>query len=230
MLMGNLPMKMQQLKSADQSNKKLIIKPSIESGQGRLIEVFSVENDKTSLNGQSTKALFNKYKKDYIIQEFLEQSEALKRLNDSTLNTMRIMSYLRSDGVHVLSTVLRIGKSGAHTDNYTLGGIICGVQENGQLKPYGFTNDGKRHAETLSGVSFDGFQIPNYRTVINFVKKMHPIVPYFKIISWDIALDASESPVLIEYNTYYQATELHQVTNGPLFGEFKDEILAAGLD
>ena len=61
------------------------------------------------------------------------------------------------------------------------------------------------------------------------VHRLHKRVPYFRIISWDIGQDSNNNPMFIEYNTYHQATELHQVVNGPLFGELADEILDAGL-
>ena len=60
------------------------------------------------------------------------------------------------------------------------------------------------------------------------VRSMHIKVPYFKIISWDIAINNFNLPVFIEYNTYNQGLEI-QIPNGPLFGKFTDEILAKGL-
>jgi hypothetical protein len=57
------------------------------------------------------------------------------------------------------------------------------------------------------------------------VKSMHHVVPHFRIISWDIGLNKENQPILIEYNTIGQGVDL-QIANGPLFGEFTDEILA----
>ena len=54
------------------------------------------------------------------------------------------------------------------------------------------------------------------------------IAPYFKIISWDIAVNKSNMPVLIEYNPYKQGIDI-QMATGPLFGKFTDEILDMGL-
>ena len=57
---------------------------------------------------------------------------------------------------------------------------------------------------------------------------MHPIVPVFKIISWDIGIDYNDMPILVEYNTFYQSVNMQEFT-GPIFGEYVDEILALGL-
>ncbi len=210
-------------------NKPLVIKPTIDSGGGKLVKTFTVENRITSYEKLTVLELFKLYNKDFIVQEFVAQSQSLKTLNHSSLNTIRIMTYLRFDGVHVLSSVLRIGQPGSQTDNYSGGGIIIGIDDDGYLKKDGYTKDGNILNKTHTNVFFEGFKIPNYASVITMVEAMHPIVPYFKIVSWDIGIDKTDSPIFIEFNTYNQDIDMHQITNGPLFGKFIDEILELGL-
>ncbi len=93
----------------------------------------------------------------------------------------------------------------------------------------GYTKKGDILYKTPTNVAFKGFQIPNYVDVVNMVKAMHPIIPYFKFVSWDIGLDQSDAPIFIEFNTYNQNIDGHQITNGPLFGKFTDEILELSL-
>ena len=76
----------------------------------------------------------------------------------------------------------------------------------------------------LAGQSF-----PNYDAVVKMVNEMHLKIPYFKIVSWDIGLNKNDKPIFIEYNTYNQGIDI-QIANGPLFGDFADEILAIGLN
>lgn len=211
-------------------NLSLIIKPTIDSGDGIMVNKFSVTNHKTTYENLTTLDLFKKYKKDFIIQEFVEQSEVLKALNPTSLNTVRVMTYLKTDGVHVLSSVLRIGQPNSITDNFCGGGIICGITENGLLKSRAYTRDGAILNKSHTKVPFEGIAIPNYNALIEMVKAMHPIIPYFKIVSWDIGINIENQPVFIEFNTYYQDVDLHQITNGPLFGEFIDEILEHSLN
>ena len=61
------------------------------------------------------------------------------------------------------------------------------------------------------------------------VKCIHPIVPVFKIISWDIGVNINDMPILIQYNKFYQNLNMQMFT-GPLFSKFIDEILAKGLE
>ena len=221
--------KSEAIKAVSVNNKSLIIKPSLDSGKGRMVTAFTVEGSMTSYKDKTIESLFELYKKDFIVQEFLKQSIEMSSLNPSSLNTLRVMSYLNNKGTHILSTTARMGSLGSSTDNYSTGGILCGVKENGQFKSKGYIKKGMVLEKTFTGVNLGEFIVPNYDKVVSMVKQMHVKVPYFKIISWDIALNHNNLPVMVEYNTYNQGLEI-QIPNGPLFGEFTDEILAMGLN
>ncbi|WP_339614681.1 sugar-transfer associated ATP-grasp domain-containing protein [uncultured Winogradskyella sp.] len=205
-----------------------IIKPTVESGKGKLVQKVTLNTKNKKEEQIRLQKLFVVYKKDFIVQEVVSQSETMKALNPSSLNTLRVASYLRQDGsVHILSTVSRIGNPNSSTDNYSLEGIICGIKENGDFKDVAYTK-GKKIQASPSGISFSACSVPNYQSVKKVVKALHIKVPYFRIISWDIGIDIKDDPIFIEYNVYNQSLELHQITNGPMFGEFTDEILRIG--
>lgn len=227
---GKIVNESEALQKCNTINKTLIIKPTIDSGDGVMVNKFTVNNHKTSYKNLTILELFKKYKKDFIVQEELEQSDVLKVFNPSSLNTVRVMTYLKKDGVHILSAVLRIGQPNSATDNFCGGGIICGLDVEGNLKRRAYTRDGAILNKSHTKVVFEGVSIPNYNTLLKMVKQMHPKVPYFKIVSWDIGINKENQPVFIEFNTYYQDVDLHQITNGPLFGEFTDEILELSLN
>ncbi len=204
---------------------QLIIKPTLETGRGDMVNVFEMAESKTSLNDSSLEDVFIWYGKDFVVQEFLEQSPQLKKMNPSSLNTIRVMSYLNNEGVQVLASVLRIGSLGSPTDNFSKGGLFCGIKADGWLKGKGYGPKDEVVTESPTGVELKTCQIPNYDQVLDMVKSMHHVVPHFRIISWDIGLNKENQPILIEYNTIGQGVDL-QIANGPLFGEFTDEILA----
>jgi hypothetical protein len=216
------------IEACNVKNKSFVIKPSIESGGGRMVEIFTVKDNINSINDLAIIELFRLYNKDFIVQENVKQNEFLKSLNPSSLNTLRIVSYLREDGVHLLSTALRIGNHESKTDNFSGGGIFWGIDEFGVLKSKGYSKKEQFTGKTASGVIVAGRNLPNYDAVVKMVKQMHIKIPYFQIVSWDIGINNKNMPVFIEYNTYNQGMEI-QVANGPLFGKFADEILALGL-
>ncbi|MFP4845899.1 sugar-transfer associated ATP-grasp domain-containing protein [Winogradskyella sp. PE311] len=205
---------------------QMIIKPTVDSGQGKMVKKFTMSNNKIN-------ELFKSYKKDFIIQKVVEQSTKLSKLNSTTLNTLRVVSYLdKKGGVNILTSYLRIGKPGSDTDNISIGGMACAINDDGTLHKRGFIhrNEGGKSdlSKTPSGILLDGYKVPNYEGVKEMVKEMHPRVPMFKIISWDIGVDKNDRPILIEYNTFYQNIDMQMFT-GPFFGEFTDEIFALGL-
>ncbi|OZV69971.1 sugar-transfer associated ATP-grasp domain-containing protein [Winogradskyella aurantia] len=228
---GDLVSESEAIKGVLHSKQKLIIKPSIDSGGGVMVKVISTEDLNTTDKTYEIMNLFKSYKKDFVIQEFMSQSPEMKKLNPTTLNTLRIMSYLRDEEVHVLSTIVRIGKKGSDTDNYEGGGIICGVNAKGEFNSVGYTKLGRKvYSKTESGISLKDCKVPNYEDVKAMVRRLHMRVPYFRLISWDIGINENNQPVLIEYNTYNQSTNPSQVVNGPLFGKFTDEILSLGIN
>lgn len=211
------------------NGKHLIIKPSIDSGGGKKVVAFEVKGDKTSHKNLSVEDLLKLYRKDFIVQEFLEQSETMRKLNPSSINTLRVISYLNNNGVNILSTTARVGGLNSRTDNFSSGGLLCGVDDDGKIKTKGYSKKGEALGHTFSGEELMGYVVPNYNFVVDMVKSMHVRIPYFKLVSWDIALNKNNKPVLIEYNTYNQGLEV-QIVTGPFFGKFTNEILAMALE
>lgn len=57
------------------------------------------------------------------------------------------------------------------------------------------------------------------------VTQLHEKLIYFDLVSWDLAIDDAGNPLVIEINLKDQGISSHQVVNGPLFGEFTDQVL-----
>ena len=56
-------------------------------------------------------------------------------------------------------------------------------------------------------------------------KRLATRLGHFRVVSWDIAVGANYEPILIEFNAFTQSIDYHQLNNGPLFGEFTDEVI-----
>ena len=205
--------------------KTLIIKPSIYSGGGKNVLVFTIKEGKTNYNDLTIQELFELYKKNFIIQEIVDQHETLKKLNPSSLNTIRVMSYLSEKEVFILSSFIRIGGKGMFVDNMASGGIACGIEPNGNLKKLGYNQYFDQVTKTDSSINLENIKIPSYDEITKTVKELHKQVPYFRLISWDMAVDSNGEVVLIENNLWGQGLNPHQVINGPIFNEHITEIL-----
>lgn len=196
-----------------------IIKPSVDSGEGRLIQFY----DKSKENIDELNKKLEVVGDNFIAQEILTQHEKMKSLNPNTLNTIRVLSLLFKEEVHILSIIARMGSGDSRVDNVSAGGIQVTVNQDGTFSKYGFDkkrNKFAKHPDTK--VVFEKFEIPGFDEVINKVKEQHVKLPHFKIVGWDFAIGEKGNPVFIEFNS---CPGSNQMTDGPTFGDITEEVL-----
>ncbi|MEB3012765.1 sugar-transfer associated ATP-grasp domain-containing protein [Parvimonas sp. D2] len=197
---------------------KFMLKPSIDSGEGRLITFFDENNIKKEIISQA----FDDLKANFIAQDFVKQHALLNELNESSLNTVRVISFFFKGKVHILSSILRIGAKGARVDNIGAGGYACVINPDGTLQEKGVNRKAEWIEKTDEGIEFKGRFVPSFDKVIEIVKNEHRKLAHFKLIGWDFSIDESGDPVFIEYNVTPGA---NQITFGPTFGDLTDEVL-----
>ena len=196
-----------------------LIKPSIDSGEGRLINFFSPE----SVNQSILQRVFENMKANFIMQAVVKQHRILSQLNSSSLNTIRVVSFFFEREVHILSCILRVGAPKARVDNVGAGGYACPIQRNGHLSVKAVNRNAEWVEENNDGIKFSNVIVPAFAKVIETVKFAHIRMAHFKLIGWDISVDIHGDPVLIEYNTCPGA---NQISCGPTFGDLTDRVLA----
>lgn len=203
-------------------NKEVICKPSQESGSGRDIGFWDTEKDIDKIK----EFLTDKSRSDYIVQKILVQHDELNKVHQNSINTIRICSLLLEDGIHILSSVLRMGVDESRVDNATAGGITCGINTDGTLQKYAYAYySGEKYTCHPQGYVFEGKKVPSYDKAVELVKSAHPVIGNFRLVSWDIAIDKNGEPVLIEANMRKGGINFHQFSNGAIFGELTDQIL-----
>ena len=162
-------------------------------------------------------------KKDIVVQASIKQNAALSAVNPTSINTIRVMTLLRQDGVRICSAILRMGVNGSRVDSISQGGICCGVDADGRLKPVAYNYKGESFdIHPTTGVHFSDVVIPNFDKIIQMVTMVtetHPYIPDFRLVSWDVAMDEDGIPMLVEANLCYGELNLHQLCNGPIFGD-----------
>lgn len=195
-----------------------VIKPIIDTGSGEGVKYI---DDKSIIN-----ELFDNYRCDYLIQLPIEQHQFYKSLNPSSVNSLKIMSLLWEGKTVILSTMIRIGAKGSFTDNLSSGGAyVLSVNKEGCIQGKKFADMGNVYETPQSLSGFYNKSIPGYSVVVDVIKRLHIKMPYFKLISWDFAINESENPMIIEYNLSSPNARNHQIYNGPLFGDLTDEVL-----
>ena len=200
------------------AEQRFVLKPSVDSGEGRLIRFF----DGPDVSPDAVSEAFDSLGGNFIAQELIVQHESLRRLNPGSLNTLRIISFLFDNEVRVLSAILRVGGSGSKVDNIGAGGLACAVGPDGRLARWAINRKSEKRETSETGVRFDSVVIPGYDAALETVKRLHGRMAHFKIIGWDIAFGEDGEPVLIEFNT---APGQNQLCCGPTFGDLTDRVL-----
>ena len=202
-----------------------VIKPTVFGTWGEGVKLFHSEKGFIPELNITVNELFKRYHDSFIVQSKLEQHQDLARLNPTSVNTIRVMSYLKDNEVIILYAVIRIGRMGQVVDNETAGGIKADINlQTGRIKGPAFGSPTEKDMpQTDSGAVLDGYLIPSFPKVLDFVKSLHVRLPYFRIVGWDISVDKDGEPVMIEWN---RQAELSQVAHGPAFGDYTEEILA----
>lgn len=198
------------------NNLPVIIKPSILSGEGKNLKLIANEND---LN-----KIFYEYKKDFIVQEVVEQCTELKKMSSRSVNAMRIVTAIVDGKAKHLSSMLLCNTTDEIACNTNrsagVGVVIIGIDKNGKLDKTGYFENTKKIETLPNGLAFGGVEIPSYKKALEMALKAHESMPMLGIIGWDITIDKDNKPVFFEWNLRGIGMYHSQLVTGPLFGEY----------
>lgn len=140
--------------------------------------------------------------RQFLVEELLGQHLRMAALNPSSVNTLRIVTYLDGDRVHLLAAVLKMGNGGP-IDNFSHGGMYTMLDADGVARHAAFDGAGDTFdVHPATGTPIVGFAVPLYDRVLDLVERLAREVPEMRYIGWDIAI-TPDGPVVIEgnYNT-----------------------------
>lgn len=199
----------------------LIIKPTVETMNGD--NVVTLDNS----GRDSVVAMFDRYGVNFIVQRKLKQHPDLARLNPSSFNTYRILTYRDIDKkVHFLDEIshIRIGGKGSAKDNLSSGGVACHIMPDGTLVDACTRYKSMKVYSMKSEYGVQDYKVPCFKAAADFAISLHQRLPYFDFIGWDVGILPDESPVFIEYNVI-PGVEGPQSIAGPLFGKYLEEVM-----
>lgn len=172
-----------------------IMKPS-DGGEGTGIRFIN-----SGMRKDELKKVLQAYNTNFVCEEVIKNHTSISVFYDGALNTMRMCTFLWNDEIRFAGAVLRIGVSG-RVDNWSKGGLACGINPDGSLQHYAFTEKGEIVTEhPTTGVAFEGHRIYRYEEAVALVKRLHGMIPQQKYVSWDITVDEDGELVLVELNS-----------------------------
>lgn len=181
--------------------KKIVIKPTNSwCGHGVCkIDIPDHITDKAALFS----TLINNYG-TLLAEECFVQHEEIDRLNADSVNTIRVISMIDPEGnVHIPFASIRIGRKGSDVDNFCAGGMAAAIDaESGIVVTHAFDGAGNQyfvHPDSKNKII--GFQIPNWRKLLDTVTKAAERIPQMRFVGWDVVVRKDGKICLIEGNS-----------------------------
>lgn len=192
----------------------LVLKPLYGSG-GLGVQVCrrSAESEGYVVNGEEqTRAAFADRLADaeeYLVWEFVEQTDYADRLFPDAANTLRVLTLRdpETGDPFVSGAAHRIGTpDSAPVDNWNKGGLSAEVRDDGTLSAgaqWDSTAGELRWHEThpATGAPIEGVAVPEWSTIHDRVLEMARTLSSLPRIGWDIVVTDDEF-VVLEINTH----------------------------
>lgn len=198
-------------------DRKYIIKPSINSSGGNNVVVLTSDDIEK----------FNNYYanfQNFIIQEFIDQSDKMKVFSKKSVNTFRIYSLFHEDETTILCACLRFGQGDSIIDNFCQGGAYIPIDlKTSRFWDFAIDKHGNKIL-TANGYEFGGKEVQFLPDIYTLIRKMHPFISKSKIIAWDFAISKDDKPIFIEYNLGASDAGLLQIcSRGRPFGKYTEQ-------
>ena len=169
----------------------------IDSMCGIGAQILTVPED--SVREGFNKLLLKQSKGGWILEELIHQSFEFSQWNESSINTVRIPSFLHENTLRILKPFFRVGRKGMVVDNAACGGVFAVIDaEQGVLLTDGNDEHGVKYPlHPDSGLKFKGWQILRWTELLDLTRKAHSLLPNHPYIGWDFTL-TDRGWVLIE--------------------------------
>lgn len=148
--------------------------------------------------------IYQEYKHNrYLCEDVLTQCKEMAEFNDTSINTLRIVTLITKDNdVKIMGGLLRVGRKGKIADNFHHMGIAAFIDPiNGIVCTSGIDKTNSRRViHPDSKKTIVGFKIPIWDEVVATVKKAAMVYPDMRYIGWDVVITSDYQVALIEGN------------------------------
>ncbi len=174
-------------------HKNFIVKPATGSkGEGIVEYSYNATN--------SIESVLKKYP-NHVAEEKIAQHDLMKSFNPSSVNTIRIMTFLKGEDVIILGCNFRCGSDISFTDSFSAGGMVGSIDITSGLVFVPCIN--KEYERFLyhpsSNAQLIGFKIPHWDAVVSKIESAAKLIPQVRYLGWDMAI-VKDGVEIIEAN------------------------------
>ena len=134
-------------------------------------------------------------------EDVIEQHQDMNKLNDSSINTIRITTVLKDDIAYPMYALLRIGTNNSKVDNVSSGGIYTVLNNDGVIVNPCWSDKSisTYTVHPTNGYSLIGFKIPYFKQAIELCKSAALVEKNIGYVGWDVAITPN-GPIIVEGN------------------------------
>lgn len=202
------------------SHKNIVAKASY-GDSGQQIEVLHLSED-DDLNKTVD---YIRQRKLNLLEEQIYNCDEIKKLNPTSLNTLRIVSVVQNGCVNILFAGIRVGSRDAEIDNISQGGKVARIDiSSGKIDSVFYVKSSSCDFSLSSGGDDAiGFQIPLWNEVIETVRSAALKIPQIRFVAWDVAITPN-SIELVEGNESFGSV-IMQLTYSETENGLKPELV-----
>ena len=177
------------------NNKEFMIKPidGLGGADVKKMKTTDIKNKDEFFNYLKDNRMF--------LEELIIQHKKMNTLCPSSVNTLRVMTFVNNNRSEILYAALRVGNGIYEVDNFHKGGMGVSIDtRTGKLKGEAIDKDlnhFKKHPTT--NIYFNNYEIPYWNEVKELVLKAALVNQKIQVVGWDVAITKS-GPVLVEGN------------------------------
>lgn len=148
----------------------------------------------------SIEELTKSYTDGFLAEEIIHNHDALARVNESSLNTIRVATVKSDNKVDIVFAFIRFGREGSVVDNGFRGGIICNIDIDTGIITSTITEKGLKYIiHPDSKQTLIGLKVPSWERVKQMAIQLASVVPDCRLVGWDIAV-SNDDVLMIEAN------------------------------
>jgi hypothetical protein len=131
----------------------------------------------------------------WLIQNYIKQHPFMMSLNESSVNTIRVITFNTGSRIETAKVVMRIGKPGNLVDNSGSGGYYTGVTDEGIIHDHMFNYFEKMRYDN----PHKGEKVPFFKEALELAVATHKLIPQLFTIGWDMVI-TPDGPMILEGN------------------------------
>lgn len=156
-----------------------------------------------------------------VFQSFIYQHPDLAKFHPESVATLRLTTIVDDAGkVSLRAGYIRFG-SGQDSHVKSASHVRVPINlRNGRYSEFGYSVEWlktDRHPDT--GEVFGGDSLPGFSACVDTVLEAHREMPFVRCIGWDVAIDSSRKPYILEWNGAHNDIKFSEATQGPCFSD-----------